>query len=74
VYFEKEQMGCNFLGKNKWAAWTLHYLFTQPSKFVFFEKVQMGCSFLEKNKWAAWTLHYFFTQPSKWTLNSKKMG
>ena len=48
----------------------LHYLFSQPSKFLYLEKVKMGCSL---KKWAAWTLHYLFTQPSKWTVIQKNI-
>ena len=82
MYFEKVQMACNFLWKNKWAAQTLHYLFSQSSKFVYFEKVKMGYSFKKIGRMDA-TL---FVHPAqqidcnsqkkkiKWTVNSEKMG
>ena len=32
--FRESANGLLFLEKNKWAAWTLHYLFTQPIKWT----------------------------------------
>ena len=67
--FQESAMDWDFLENIKWAAWTLHYLFSQPRKFVYFKKEKMGCSFKKKGRVDA-TL---FVHPAQlMDCNSKK--
>ena len=47
-----------FQGKNKWAAWTLHYLFTQPSKWTVILKKKIKLT-VNSEKWVEYVPHFW---------------